>query len=161
MSKRYFTPYPARISYGLLASRRAVSFTLSSHRAAANIVAFKLDASFPLAQSLSPAATVISRINIVENGKKSAGCGSAEEEAGPRSREDPSRHQQSIPHVRTSPWSNPRRGESRERSAGRFDEGLLVSGPVLYTTRTSYPSRSSVPSSNSGARELVLENISA
>lgn len=44
--------------------------------AATNIVAFKLDASFPLAGLPSRRVTDISRINIVENGKKCAGYSS-------------------------------------------------------------------------------------
>lgn len=77
-----------------------VSFVLLNHLAATNIVAFKLDASFPLAGIPSRRVTDISRINIVENGKKCSGYGSR----GDRIlflRD--SRHRQSIPHVRTSP----------------------------------------------------------
>lgn len=115
-----------------------------------------------LSHSLSPVATVISRINIAENGKKNAGCGSGGGGAGPRSSEDPSRLRQSIPHVRTSPRSNPRRRGSRERSAGSFDEGLLVSGLVLCTTwRPPIRIVRPCPRQNSGVRELVLENVSA
>lgn len=103
-----------------------------------------------LSRGHSPAVTDISRINIVENGKKNAGCGSRRQDLVPRPLSAPAKHSscQSIA-VRLI------LGEEGIglRSAGRFDEGLLVSGPARYDILP--VSRSLVPSSNSGARVLV------
>lgn len=135
-------------SSGFLTSRR-VSWRSFIHivesLAATNIVAFKLDASFPLAMLALPPWQIYRELTSSKMEKRARDVVAGGRTSFSRDLGNGKAFLMSE-YRRTS---NPRGEGNRARSAGRFDERLLVSDPALRAT--SYSSRSFVPSSKSGA----------
>jgi len=100
----------------------------------------------------SPAVTDISRINIIENGKKSAGYGSRRQ--GPHSLSASAKHSScqniAVRLILGAEELDEVSGALRREATGFWSRASC----------TSYPDRLSVPSSNSGAHTFVLGTTS-